>query len=734
VRLKTTVGQVALVGGSRYDQGRGILVDERASRFARGRNRGNLYVYVEVTGPAAGRDIIADQLAGIVADIYYDWRGSVTAGLQQALQEANRLLFEENRNSLPGEQRTAGVCCAVLRDLDLFVAQVGPAAIYVDQDGEVDRFPDRLPWLEGVPPEEMDAAALGERHDLNVVLFHYELGQGDTFLLAGSTLIRHVPGQAWPDILAGASVAEVVDALIVAGERRDLSALVVRLDGQGSEPEPAPAAPAAGVVPPAVARGPSAWEQLTASAAGLQVGERLQRASQAVLAGLAGIWAGFLALLGRMIPSRSEPRPVAGRQTSTVTSSATKSKKRQKPRAEEAAPSDLVQKILIGVAIAIPLVVAAVVLVTVIQRGQTNRAELDALWQQADTLWQAAQATADPTVARTQLTESMGYLDQLLERRPDHAEAAELQKRIVARLDEINQVKRISWIGELTSYPADAELSRVVVEGAHIFVMDRRNGRVYHHQLDELQQALLPESRETVLVRRGDQVGDVLVGDLVDMVWMPAGSNRQKSDLLILESGGGLLEYDPTTQELRALALAATETWQYAELVGSYYGRFYVLDSIANKIWRYSPTEDGYSDPPDDWLQESVDMTGVRDMAIGDSIYLLYADGKIRKLTAGLPDTFDISGWDMPPQDPSSPRRHQVDLCSGPGQQPHRTGRQGGTVRPAVPAGRIAGRGERRRARPGEEPLCGRDQRACLHSQRPEALSADPARIARRPG
>ena len=41
-------------------------------------------------------------------------------------------------------------------------------------------------------------------------------------------------------------------------------------------------------------------------------------------------------------------------------------------------------------------------------------------------------------------------------------------------------------------------------------------------------------------------------------------------------------------------------------------------------------------------------------MGIGDSIYLLYADGTIQKLTAGKPDAFDISDWDTPPIGPTS--------------------------------------------------------------------------------
>jgi hypothetical protein len=171
---------------------------------------------------------------------------------------------------------------------------------------------------------------------------------------------------------------------------------------------------------------------------------------------------------------------------------------------------------------------------------------------------------------------------------------------------------------------------------------------------EQLQNALDPASAETVLVSKGDRIGSVLVGDLVDMVWMPAGPNRQKASLVILESGGSLLDYDPATGQMLPLQVASSELWQYPRLVGSHSGRFYLLDSSANKIWRYSPTPDGYTEPPEEWLETAADLAGVVDMAIGDSIYLLYADGGIRKFTTGEPDAFDISGWDKPPDNPAS--------------------------------------------------------------------------------
>jgi hypothetical protein len=310
--------------------------------------------------------------------------------------------------------------------------------------------------------------------------------------------------------------------------------------------------------------------------------------------------------------------------------------------------------VLVAVAVAIPLIVAALVAVTVIQRDQAQKAELEELWQKANSLWIQAGATDDTLAARPLLLEAQDNLDQLLAMRPDHPGALDLQRRVKARLDEGSQVRRVNWEGKLMTYPQNASLNRVVVQGVDVFVMDRSADIVYHHRLDEFQQALEPETQDRILVRKGEQVGDILVGDLVDMVWMPVGSGRQKAGLVILEGSGSLLEYDPGTKSLTSSRLAMTDAWQLPHLVGSHSGRLYVLDLGANRIWRYGPTPDGYSSPPDEWLQTEIDLAGVRDMAVGDSIYLLYADGTIQKLTGGNPDAFDTSDWDVPPLGPTA--------------------------------------------------------------------------------
>jgi hypothetical protein len=411
---KTTLGRLAFWGGGRQDQPGTILVDERASQAGRGRSRGNLYIVLEIAGPASGRDLIARQLTEIMRRAYYGWKGSVTAGLQQAIREANELLLEENRNSLPGERRMAGVSCVVLRDDDLYIAQAGPAAVYMLSQGKITRFPEESPWLDGLPPEEMDAAALGERREVRVDLFHSPVSEGDTILLADSELARWIIPDLWPEILARIPLEAVLRELLARVEGLDLTALVLRFgqDGvqrlqiaPGLQPdldipyeealpvqEPVTVTATAVGAPITAREAEPVGEPLGARVAQWRLLERVKVFVSAVAVLLARMWAGVLSFLRRMVPGQVDQRVAPARPTTTVSTVGAKPVKRPRARRPADVKKDPVQRLLVGVAIAIPAIVAVIVLVAWIQRGQAQRLELEGLWQQATTSWQQAQA------------------------------------------------------------------------------------------------------------------------------------------------------------------------------------------------------------------------------------------------------------------------------------------------------------------------------------------------------
>jgi hypothetical protein len=71
--------------------------------------------------------------------------------------------------------------------------------------------------------------------------------------------------------------------------------------------------------------------------------------------------------------------------------------------------------------------------------------------------------------------------------------------------------------------------------------------------------------------------------------------------------------------------------------------------ALANKLWRYLPTADGYSATPENYFpaNQPVDLTGADDMAIDGAISTLIKDGRISKFEGGQPVGFNITGLDM---------------------------------------------------------------------------------------
>lgn len=643
--LRRSVGEVSVQGGDFGERPGSILVDERASRSARAKRRGNLYALLEVTGPALGRDLVAAQLLEAVQATYHAGQGSITAGLQQAIHEVNDKLVSENRDSLSREQRTAGISCAVLRDNDLFVAQAGPAVVYLMREGILTRFPEIYPAYDETPPEDAGAAPLGVQRDVNVALFHTPVNDGDLVVLIESTLDGEGSSEL-PLLLENTPPAELPEAVERLAEESGAAALVVSV-GVGSIGEPRASGGEANIQRPVQPAGDPIRERAARLVGQIPFRETLQKLGKGLVVLLGSLWGGLVTLVKRMLPGQigqDTPAPPPLSQAQKLRAGPGKRPKEKSPVQPR---SISIRKILAGLAIAaIPLIVAVVVIAQV-QKSQAQKAELEALWKSANQNWQQAETAGTKEAKRASLASAASDLEKLIGLQKDNQEAIDLRKKVLARQDEINTVQRIAALYNLKTYPGNPRLTRVVIQDFDVFVLDKNEGRVYHHELDTSQQALKAGTVDTVLVKRGDAIGSVVVGDLIDMAWVPVGEGRPQPGLVILESNGYLVDYTPATEKMTSQRPAGTEGWQFPQLVGGRSpGRVYVLDPTPGKIWRYESTPEGFS-APHDWLTAAVDLNGVIDMAIGDSIYLLYANGQISQLSMGAPDsTFDVTQWE----------------------------------------------------------------------------------------
>jgi len=311
-------------------------------------------------------------------------------------------------------------------------------------------------------------------------------------------------------------------------------------------------------------------------------------------------------------------------------------------------------KSLLGIAVAIPLVALAVVAISYLRNERLKETEYATLVATAQTKVNQAEVVEDSS-AFSLIAEAENLLSQADTIKTGQPEVAELRTRIAASTDDISNVQRLTNMPHLRSYTdAGTSLSELLVQGVELYVLDRGTNRVYHHRLDNQGTGLLPDDEMVLLAQKGQAVDTMTINNLVDLVWMPSGGNRQTSDLLIL-GDTSLLEFNPNWG-LTTTALANQAELQRPVAVDSFFGNFYVLDSHSNRILRYLPTADGYSALPENYFppDQPVDLAQAVDFAIDGAVYVLYLDGRIAKFSSGRPTSFEIQGIDKPLKMPSA--------------------------------------------------------------------------------
>lgn len=634
-KLEVTFGQLHILGGAILEEAQEAMVVEPPSLFLSGQEKSCLYALLEVEGQPPGKDESCRHLKEIIRQEYRRAAGSITAQMRQVIKAANNFLFEANQKAHLDEHLYCGLTCVVIKEGEVFIAQGGPGAVYVAERGALKRYPESSPWLDAPSIHEGDYdehSPLGWKSGVEVHFARSQVGPGASILLASSSLAKSADRRKIAQVLneRNQDVEEKLENLAALAEESDLSALLIQISSASRQ---------------AVGKGLVAQEEPLLQIKALTMLEGIKLPAidwKTLLAGLGSsllfLGRGTFSLLKRMLPGREASRPrVPARH----------------PRATSWQGGKV---FLIALALLIPLMVALSMFIASARQRETNRAQQAELLAQARLKKEQAIAQSDKDIARALLYEARSILDQL-----KTLDSQDLRREIQARMDEINRVFKLHLTPLLNEYPEPgADPGRVIVNGIDIYVLDRGTKQVYKHVLNETEDGLQPSAESPVLLRAGDQVGEIIVGEPVDMVWMPAGGGRQKSNLLILESEGRLLEYSQTWG-LRTLPLSGRESWGLPRLMGSYFGNLYLLDPELNQILKYLPTADGgYSNPFQPYLDPGIhiELAGAVDMAIDGFIYILFEDGTVLKLLASgdpllaRPVPFQLSGLDEPLKSP----------------------------------------------------------------------------------
>ncbi|NPV09656.1 MAG: hypothetical protein HPY83_17070 [Anaerolineae bacterium] len=647
--LVTRAQQVAVVDGVRLDGVSNILVGEQVAKLPFARARGRLYVLVEPLGDRAGWEGLCREIAQAVHDEYYYSSGSVTAGLRRALERANTLLCDMNVAEARRAPRLAGISAVVIKGNDVFIAQTGPALVYVVRKGAsaddrggalATRFPDDSPWLDMSPRQAMEegyAPPIGLSRELSVDLFHTQLSVGDRVVVAESRVSSFLDEDEVAETF-GADDPESTRRLQALFADRDLSLLVIRADsGDGTPGERGPRrlGPLSEMTIPPVSsadRAPSSVADEAPSVRGVlrDLGTRVARMGAYAAEQGRVIWR-------RMLPGSDRSRAARER--------------RRRGRGLSVAPATVRRPaddrlVLIGMLAGVAVLALAGYGLLRWQGGRVQAGRYERAIQAVQTKLADARSASSPEVARQALYEADVLLTRAMENPVAGAEAAELSKQLGDELDALDRVVRLYWLPVLREYADLGTLaSDVLIHGIDIYSLDVGLGRVYKHLFNPLMDGLqdLGADVPEVLLRTGDARDGLTVGRLRGMTWMPPGPGREWGSLLVLEESGALLEYEPSSG-IRVLPAAARARLQDPRAIAGYEGRLLVLDAKANQILVFEPGSGSYDVEPVPYTNADLLLSGVVDMAVDGDVYLLYADGLVVKLRGGEQTSFELSG------------------------------------------------------------------------------------------
>ncbi|MFQ3683683.1 hypothetical protein [Roseiflexus sp.] len=163
------------------------LVVTPASPFAPEARKGQMHIVVEADQDVSrGRDACLLVIRTIRRVFYEDPSFSVTSALRKAILAANRALYQQNFNAPPQKRAVVGLTCAVIKDRDLFIAQVAPAQAYVMAEGRLRALPANAAW--GGTAIPFRSRALGASLTIEPDLYRAVLRPGDGVLICTSNL------------------------------------------------------------------------------------------------------------------------------------------------------------------------------------------------------------------------------------------------------------------------------------------------------------------------------------------------------------------------------------------------------------------------------------------------------------------------------------------------------------------------------------------------------------------
>ncbi|HET6315542.1 MAG TPA: hypothetical protein VFG86_03720 [Chloroflexota bacterium] len=319
-------------------------------------------------------------------------------------------------------------------------------------------------------------------------------------------------------------------------------------------------------------------------------------------------------------------------------------------------------RVLFSLAVALPMLVFIFVAIFYNQAAAKPRVSDKAdysgltaadLLAKANTVYQGAlNLPADQK--RAELLKASQMLDEALNLAPQDAAAKDLQAKVQSELDKLANVTKFFFYPVLYDFGKDAgsRPGTVIARANEVYVLDGALNRLYKFLMNDARDGIQPNA-SPVVMRQGDERGNIVIGRLADIAWSTAGNGRSGASVLTLTASRQVIDYSPA-KGISVPKLADAPGWQEATLTESFNGNLYVLDAKANRIMKFTPNGEDFKNAPTDYVApgETVDFAGATDMAIDGFVYVLLVDGTLMKFDSGHLIPFDKKGLESPLKKP----------------------------------------------------------------------------------
>lgn len=633
--------------------------------------RGRLFVLVEGLGEDA-----AARLTAAAARAYYDNRYDAAGpSLLRALKRSCAALHRVGL--APSTLASFGLTALALRGAEAWFAQLPPSQIYIVRQDSIKPIPDEPP---AIPPrlwERFDGQVGSQRWDIELELFRTSLQLGDGVILCSSGLARALRRQEIAHALTADSAVEAATRLQRVARRAGAGPhylLVVRYtpdlqpspllrsgpdrlasahpllspteaahelarwrkervrSGLSSLPDRSGRGPGEPAGPPAASNSVGAWRMLLGAplALALNALRPWRRPSRQPPWGTS-----FAAPLGTLQPIGPPALKPLHRPVYRGTSLGQLI--RRAPLAEiPFLPAGLPShRRRIGIAMLSLLFVAAIGAMPLVLNPQRRQAvsppQPAVLARLEEKLSRAAQA-GDRAAADGLLDEAHELLQEALRRPERGGRIEQLQIGLLRERERWAVSARAEPMAMLAELPAAGRATvgplALAVAAGQPYVLDR-SGPVLLAAAGAPPRAVLasgpPGTAGAAMV-----APPLLVAPVPGMPSVYVVSSDRN---LWVVSGQARPERRP---------LPGAQRWSRPVALATYLQNAYVLDPGTPQIWRYAPPggDSWWSVEPQPWLAggEGAEAASAIDLAIDGAIYLLLADGQVRRYAAGRAD------------------------------------------------------------------------------------------------